>query len=93
MFHHVTNLTPGVPTLYDGAPVSGGSRNAPNAIAQMRIKKEKKAARELCAAVAVESGSAGRNLAAAPSKLPSFASGGATAASVGASFAPGLHKF
>ena len=83
-------------TLRDGAPVSGGSRNQPNAIAQMRMKKEKKAARDLRAAAALEQGGGGAaanaKLAGAPSVVPSFARGDAGGGG-GPAFKPGLHKF
>jgi hypothetical protein len=79
---------------YDGAPVSGGGRNQPNAIAQMRIKKEKKAARELAAAVGLArgAGTKGGTIADVPSVVPSFAPGDASGPG-GPSFAPGLHRF
>lgn len=76
-----------------GAPVSGGSRNQPNAIAQMRIKREKKAARELRAAVALEQRVGAKLAADAPSAVPSFSPGDDAAGGGGPSFAPGLHRF
>ena len=63
----------------------------------MRIKKEKKAARDLRAAAALEQGSGGAaaanaKLAGAPSVVPSFARGDAGGGG-GPAFKPGLHKF